>query len=130
LSVATEASETASALSFHVNESVQVWYHNGWRDALVTARVSPAELVRERAEEGGDAREYRIRFIQFEPPEGSPQRGHAMLLMFGGTIQMVPQEDADDHPDTQEHEVSAHILRPKPIHTAEYRSGERVQSRP
>ena len=125
---AAEVASNSAPLSFAVNESVQVWFHNGWRDAKVTGKVSEAELAA--LEEGQQAREYKVRFTSFEPPEDTPRHGRGMIVMFGGFIQMVEGGDGEDtEPDHNEHEVSVHIMRTKPAHKAPYRVNERVQLR-
>lgn len=125
LEVAAEAERHAPQLTFAVNESVQVWFHNGWRDAHVTSRVSEAELAA--LEEGQEAREYKVRFNTYQPPEGSPRHGHPMMIMFGGTIMGLEQGTEDEDVDHHEHEVSVHIMRPKPSHKGAFKTGERVQ---
>jgi len=94
-----------------------VWFHNGWRDARITGRVQGAEA---------ELREYRVRFVDFTPPEGAVRSNAQMLVIFGGLIQVSQSEEQLDH---QEHEVSVHILRPKTQHPYPYKVHDKVQLR-
>ncbi|KAL1507913.1 hypothetical protein AB1Y20_007518 [Prymnesium parvum] len=109
-------------LEFHVNESVQIWWHSGWRDAHVVRRLRTDE----EAEEAGGGLDYVVVLDTYEPPD--VREASLQLLQFvGGLIQV--RSIMTDRLDTLEHEVSAHVLRLKPQHEGEYEVGELVQLR-
>lgn len=118
-----EAESPHSALSFAVNETVQVWFHNVWRDAVVTARVTWEELAAQ--EEGSEAREYKIKFVSFVPPEGRAGSEHRFVVL-GGLIRVSA---AEEELDGNVHEVSVHIMRAKAAHPQPFKKGDRVQLR-
>jgi len=108
-------------LEYAAGDSVQVWWHNGWRDASVKKRIVSDE--QENDESGG--LDYVVAFTRFEPPEGAEQTVR-FLEMMGGMIQI---RGGAEPLDTQDHEVSVHVLRPKPQHDKQYRIGDLVQVR-
>jgi len=111
------ADDGTGALTFKVGESVQVWWHNAWRDASVTRKLSGKG-----ADDGFD---YAVRFSK---ADGFEEQAGVQVLEFMGALIRLASSD-DDGTDNEEHEVSAHVLRVKPNHPDEYKKGEDVQIR-
>jgi len=107
--------EPGGGLQFHEDESVQVLWHNGWRDARVYRVLGEVEGVRE----------YGVKFERLQGGEG--EESVQFLQIMGALIRVV--DNGGGELDHSEHAVSAHVMRLKPKHHGTYKEGEPVQLR-
>ena len=136
-----------SGLRFHKGESVQVLWHNGWRDAHVTRVVGAGDGAGDGGGgggaggagggggggggagggegAGGGGVEYAVVFEKL--PGGEGEESVQFLSIMGAFIRVVGE--GGDELDHREHVVSSHVMRLKPQHAKPYEVGELVQLR-
>ena len=73
------AVQVGATMHMHMHMThAQVWWHNGWRDAVVRR-----QLVTDENEPEESGLDYEISFTHFEPPEGKEQSVQFMQFMGG-----------------------------------------------